>query len=194
MIGAEAIAASSPSDTPVHQHHFPEPAHHDVLRLDVAVNKTAVVRVLQRSEQAGEEVEACFEWKSTMRGFVSRRELVDDRRQSFALDILHHEKKRSICVDADVVNRHDVRVFQIADRPHLVDKSSERAGIILIDQTLDCDSAANVLIESELNLSHAPTAEQVFLLVSQLIAMLEGQEIVLTGDFRQYGQAGRSGE
>ena len=78
----------------------------------------------ERVEHAEEDLDARLDGVARVVGRVARARACSMMRlERLALDVLHHEEVAARLVDADVVDRHDVRVLEAADGADLVDEA-----------------------------------------------------------------------
>ena len=126
---------------PVDDLHFAKAADHDVRRLQVAVHDTAHVRV-------GERLADVFEDRQERASIAGRRlPLGELFRQGLALDEFHAEER--LAVDhAEVIDRHDAGVLELAADLRLFDEALQNlwSVLVLLVQELHGDVAAEVLV------------------------------------------------
>ncbi|MFN7915380.1 MAG: hypothetical protein U0Q55_08565 [Vicinamibacterales bacterium] len=126
--------------------------HHDVQRLDVAVDDPGLVRV-------GEAAADLFD-DAQLPPDGERRVLLDGLGQRLARDVLHDDV-RPVLVIADVEDRDDVRVAQLAGRPGLALEAFTHLGRVdAVAQQLDGDQAIDGGIASDIDGAHAAPADR----------------------------------
>ena len=134
----------------------------DVLRLDVAVNDTLAVRMLQGAQYL-EDIDA---------GFVPRKRtlVIQILAQGDTVEILHNDIF-DIGIDCDVVDAHDVFVRQHCDRLGLVDKAGLGllVAVVFIVENLDCNGAVHYKVLRAQNARHTADADQ----LQNLIALVQ---------------------
>ena len=108
-----------PRQAPVHHQHFAVVAEHDVFRLQVAMNHAAGVGEGHRVGHAQQDAQVLVELL-----------LVDHLVPRRAVDALHRVEQRAFVVRAQVVNRHDVRMVELAGDDRFGD---ELVALVLAD-------------------------------------------------------------
>ena len=185
-------------DAPVHEHHLPEPAHHDVGRLDVAVHHALGMGVLERVQEAEEELDPHLGGVLREVGRIARGELLDDRLERLPLDVLHHEEVAPQLVHPHVVDGHDVRVLEAADGADLVHEARERRRAGDVGQeALDGDLPVDVVVLDQDHLAHPARAEELRRLVAAPLLERELDDRAVAVDLGQDGgprRRGRRGE
>ena len=182
-------------DSPVHEEHFAEGAHHDVGRLDVAVNEAPLVREGERVEELPEDVQAPLERPVSVRRRVARLQALEDRLEGLAPHAGHDEVERAVVVLADVVDGHDVRVLERPDRPDLVDEAGDRLGALdLAAELLDGDLAPDVVIVGRVDLSEPPFPEAPSGLEARSRSLDDVRGVGRGLDAREHGRATRAPE
>ena len=81
--------------------------------------------------------------------------------QGAALDQLHREIRATIGEGAELVDRHDAGMLQLAGDPGLLDEASDEAGVVavLVEEDLDGDVAADVAVAALEDGAHAAAAD-----------------------------------
>ena len=136
---------------PVHHLHLAEAADHDVRRLEIAVDHSPGVRVrhrLRHLEEDGEQPRPVVPRPATV---------AEDLGQGTALDQLHGEERPAIGEGAELVDRHDPRVLELAGDLRLLDEAADQLGLVavLLQEDLDGQVAAQVGVAA---LEHGPHA------------------------------------
>ena len=172
--GVGGLIVELPREAPVHDGDLAPRPDHDVRGLDVAVDHAARVGVGDRLEHAEEDLDPPLEAEARVGERVAGGELLDDRLERLALDVLHHEEVLPLFVDADVVNRDDVRVLHAPDRADLVDEADEVTGRAHVGlQALDRDGALDVVVLRSKHLANPALTEETALLVARSIFVHE---------------------
>ena len=105
------------SQAPVHHEDFAELAQHDVFGLEVAMDDATGVSEADRVGRAHQNVEV-----------LGERFLRHDLQPGSPLHLLHGIEQVPLRVCTDIVNRHDVRVIEIAGDDHF----SQEFGLLLV--------------------------------------------------------------
>ena len=126
---------------------------HDVLRLDVAVNDAALMRVLQRLEDLGGEVQHVLPLDDTL--------TVDILLESDAVDIFHDDILDHIA-EADIIDLDDVRMRKHRDRLGFVLEAADEFLIVevLVLEDFDSDLAVVDGVVAAVDICHAADADQ----------------------------------
>ena len=103
--------------SPVHHQHFAELAEHDVLGLEVAMHDPPRMRKADGIRRPHQNVEV-----------LGQRFLADDLLPGSPLHLLHRIEQVPLRVRTHIVNRHDVRVIQIAGHHHF----RQELGLLLV--------------------------------------------------------------
>ena len=108
---------------PVHDEHLAEGADHDVLGLEIAMHhalgmreRHAVADLLKNGQKRGQRI--LFD-----RLLLAVAEAANDIVEGRALDELHRVKSLALIIDAELVERHDVRMLELAGELRLIDKT-----------------------------------------------------------------------
>ena len=89
-----------------------------------------------------------------------RTQLGHDVFHGLSMEVLHHEVDLAVLIAPNVVNRHDARMLELSNDPHLVRKTHQgRGGCTLSEYPLYGDRSTNVVVSRELDLSHGSLAE-----------------------------------
>ncbi len=97
---------------PVEHQHFAELAEHDVVGLDVLVDEAAVVCVGERIADLEQYPHASVKCPELLRRLVSLACRPNRVAECRAGDVLHGEVQLTPCPLTDVVDRHDIGVFE----------------------------------------------------------------------------------
>ena len=109
---------------PVHHLHLAEAADHHVRRLQVAVDHAPRVGV-------GHRLATCSKIAQEPRQVVGRVLPVGQQRgQGAALDQLHREEGPAVGEGAQLVDRHDARVLELAADLRLLDEAADQLGVV----------------------------------------------------------------
>ncbi len=119
----------------------PKDADHDVGRLQVAVDHAAGVGV---GDGLGDGLEDRQEAGPVVVGAVARSS--SNSRQGVALDQLHGEEGPEVGEGAQLVDRHDAGVLELAADLGLLDEAADHVGVVaeVVAQDLERDVAAEV--------------------------------------------------
>ncbi len=124
---------------------------HDVGGLDVPVHDAFLMRVVEPQGELFDQIELASQRQgSPLPNLFGERE---------ALDELHHDVRLTVLV-AEIVDRDDVAVFQVAGRLRLLKKAVAQP-LIGGAKELDRDGAANPGIATAIDPSHAAVPEAV---------------------------------
>ena len=104
-----ARAVGDVGDAPVHHENLAVVGHHDVLRLEVAVNHSAIMRVRERIADFDQHLK---QGEKRLPVQAAGLEFRDEFLEVGPFDPLHREEKMARLVEAEVVNRNNVRVIQ----------------------------------------------------------------------------------
>ena len=88
--------------------------------------------------------------------------------EAAALDHLHREETAAIRMHAELMDRHDVGMFELAGDLGLFDEAGLHVVVGMVEQKLDGDFAANVLIDGPHDRPHAAARDFAFDLVIRL--------------------------
>ena len=127
--------------------------HHQVVRLDVAMDDVVFVGVLEPFRSLDDDVE-----------FLNKVQLaagLDDRAQRLALQVLHRQVRTRV-VDPKLVHRNDVRVLQFGEGRGFLLEGVDRGGVVAkAGQDFDGDVSAQRV--AGLVNSAVPTLAELFL-------------------------------
>jgi hypothetical protein len=124
---------------------------HDVRGLDVAVDHAHAVRILQSRAQLIHDLELAHHRQDGTP--------LEERGERLALDVLHGDERLAVLV-AELEDRDDVAVLQLAGRPRLARKAFAGLAVVqLLAQELDRDVAADSGIAGAIERAHAPMAD-----------------------------------
>ena len=150
-----APARQDLGQAPVHHLDLAEAAHHHVGRLQVAVDHPPGVRVGDRLGDVEEDRQEP--------GMVARRvgPLVHHLGQGPALDQLHGEVGPPVGEGAQLVDRDDAGVLELAGDLGLLDEAAEQLGVaaVAFQEHLDGEVAAQVVVSPFQDRSHAPPGD-----------------------------------
>jgi hypothetical protein len=153
------------------------------------VDDPPAVRVAYRLQDAHEDARALLERVETVGLPVPSLEKVDDRLEGPALDVLHHEVVTPALVDPHVVDGHDVRVLEAADRPDfLCEAHEDLLPLHVRQQPLDRDGPPDVVVHGRDHLAHAAGPEELALLVAHDGAGIDGRSPLARLQSRQNRQ------
>ena len=148
--------------SPVHDLHLAEPAHHDIGRFEVAVNDAASMSV-------GNRLADVFEDPQQPGPVVTRMlTLTQERGQGAALDELHGEIRPVIGERAQLMDGNDSRVLELPADLGLLDEPADQFGVLAVrlEQDLDRQIAAEVGVSALEDGPHAATGDLTEELVS----------------------------
>ena len=145
-----------PREAPVHHEHFAVVAEHHVFRLQIAMDHAAGVGEGHRVGHAQQDAQVLVELL-----------LVDHLVPGRAVDALHRVEQRACVVRAEVVDRHDVRVVELAGDDRFGD---ELVALLLADlgrglEHLHGDGAGDRRLMGRVDHAHAALADDVQQLV-----------------------------
>ena len=86
-------------------------------------------------------------------------QLVQHLGEAAALDHLHREEQPFLRVDAEFVDRDDVRMFELAGDLGFLDEAEFLLGVGLVEQVLDGDFAADVAVHGSQDGAHAAASD-----------------------------------
>ncbi len=135
---------------PVHQLHLAERADHDVRRLQVAMDHPPGVRIGRGLRHRLEDAQE----PRTVRRHAPPR--VQEGGERVALDQLHAEERPPVGERAQLIDRHDPRVLELAADLRLLDEPPDDLGVApqVVAQDLDRHVAAEVGVAALQNLPH----------------------------------------
>ena len=156
-------------DPPIEQVHLAVRAEHDVRGLDVAVNDAALVGVVNGHAELTERREKLA--LREPRGLACR-DVVEQLRERLPQHTLHREEGAPVRARADVVDRHDRRVLELALEPGLASEARHGAAVraLVVLQLLERDLTPDRAVLNEEHLAHAAFADQCSLRVARLVA------------------------
>ena len=136
---------------PVHELDFAERTHHDVRRLDVAVDDAMGVGEAERLGDALDD-----------RQGVEPGLGLDEFVERLPFDELHREERPTVGERGDPVNRRDAGMLQLPGDLGFLDEANRRGGAdgIAILQNLDRDFAIHLDIPGAIHIAHAATADE----------------------------------
>ena len=139
-------------ETEVHDLHVTMIGHHDVGRLQVPMEKSAAVRLLERFGDLPGQPQRLRQRQPAGAQLVVQR---------LAGDVLHHEKER-LAVLANLEDLADVGVIDRRDRHRLATEALARLRVRgrLLRQQLDRDLAPEARVESTIDDAHSSSAER----------------------------------
>ena len=145
---------------PVHHLDLPERSHHDVRRLEVAVDHSACVRIGHRLADLREDAQEPREVVGR------RRPRLEQLGEGPAPDQLHREVRAAIGERAQLVHRHDPRMLELAADLRLLDEPADRLGRVPVplQEHLHRQVAAQLAVATDQDGAHATAgdlAEQV---------------------------------
>ncbi len=117
-------AVAQLGEAPVHDQHLAELAHHDVARLEVAVDHAAAVREPDRVAHLAEHVEQLGERARRRAG----AELVEQLLERAAAHALHGEERPPVGRQPDLVHRANVGVLELALDLRLLHEPQQELG------------------------------------------------------------------
>ena len=137
-------------DAPVHHQHFAEVAEHHVLGLQVAVDHAAGMGEGDRVGHAHQNPQV-----------LGQRLLADDLRPGRAADPLHGVEQRAQLARAQVVDRHDVGVVELAGDDRLGEELVAVVALVgeLVPQHLDRHGAVDRRLAGGIDHAHAAFAD-----------------------------------
>ena len=137
-------------EPPVHQQHFAVTTEHDVFGFQIAMHHAAGMGKADRIGHVVENGEILFE-----------RFVLNDVEPGRAFHSLHGIKQRAGIVAADVVNRHDVRVIEIAGDHRFGEELEPLVGIFgdLRLEHLNGDRSIDRRLLRQIHDAHAAFAE-----------------------------------
>ena len=156
--GRGVVDAEDLGDAPVEDVHLAVRAEHDVVGLEVTMHDAPVVREVDGEADARERGEqtALRDARGRVRfGAASRGEHLA---QALAAHALHREEERPARIDADVVDRHDARMLELALDERLAQEAPGIAACAA--HHLERDVSPDALVAAQPHLSHAPAPEQ----------------------------------
>src|SRR5207302_3566648 len=118
--------------------------HHHVGWLHVAVQHAATVRIVQSFGHLRHDVDCLQQSK--------RAPALQNLVQVAAFQVLHNQVRNAVLL-AELVNSDYISMVKIAGRSGLITKTRERAGVAYCGQNLDSDNAADLRIESTVDLA-----------------------------------------
>ena len=149
---------------PVHHLDLAEGPHHDVGRLEVAVDHPLGVGIRHRLRH--------LQGDGQQAGPIGRRvgPFAEDRRERLALDQLHGEEG-PVAEAADVVDRHDAGMLQLAADLRLLDEALGHVGAVGVplQEHLDREVAAEVDVPAPQHGPHAAAGD----LAGELVAVAD---------------------
>ena len=113
---------------PVHDQHFAVVADHQVRRLEIAVDDSAVVRESHAVARRDEDLQQPPERITLFHRLVAVRQLGDDPPQRLAVYALHREVHPRALEDSDAVHRHDVGMADLRGGARLPDEGADPLG------------------------------------------------------------------
>ena len=162
LLVGDAALGQDLGQAPVHHLHLAEGPHHDVGRLEVAVDHPLGVGIRQRLRH--------LQGDGQQARPIGRRvgPLAEDRRERLALDQLHGEEG-PVAEAADVVDRHDAGMLQLPADLRLLDEPPGHVGPVgvLLQQHLDRQVAAQVDVAAAQHGAHAAAGD----LAGELVAV-----------------------
>ena len=114
LAGRRIGGAHEPGDAPVQHVHLAETAKHDVGWFEIAVHNATRVRELDRLTDARKGRQQLAPRVLTTRLLVSGAQALDDPFERLAVHALHREVEDAVGVAAEVVDRNDGRMLQLA--------------------------------------------------------------------------------
>ena len=150
MASALANVVRDAREAPVHHQHFAEVAEHDVLGLQIAMDDAVGVGERHRVGDAQQDAQVLVE-----------RLLLEHLVPGRALHALHRVEERAGVVGAEVVDRHDVRVVELAGDDRFGD---ELVALLLADlgrglEHLHGDGAGDRRLVGRVDDAHAALAD-----------------------------------
>ena len=182
-------------EPPVHHEHFAELAHHDVLRLQVAVNHAARVRKRHGIAHLAEHPEQPPDAVLLRRVRHAVADVLEDGLQRAALHELHRVKRAALVVRTEVVDRHDVRMRQLREHGGL---AHEAPAFLLRGRRpelhhLERDGAGELRVVHLHHMAHAPAPDEFAHAVLRQVT-LEFLRVVGGGCVRGFTRAGSRGD
>jgi hypothetical protein len=137
----------------VHDHNLAALVHHDVLRLEVAMDHPAIVR----RREPGAEPPRRFD--RFIRGQPA--DAREQRREVLAVHVFHRDERHALDL-ANVVHAADVRVRDQARHPHLAVETLEQALVVrrFLGQELQSDRLTQRQVHRPVDLTHPAAAQQ----------------------------------
>ena len=125
---------------------------HDVAGLQVAVDDAGAMRLVERRRDLDRDLQRLVERQRALRQPVGQR---------LAFEVLHDEKRRALLL-ADVVERADVRMRELAiGAAFAVEPFAElRVGGQRVGEDLDRDGAVEARVARLVHLAHAARADR----------------------------------
>jgi hypothetical protein len=126
---------------------------HQIRRLQIAVEDSAIVRGREPGTELPREIERLVGRQAT--------DPLRERREIFAVDVLHREKRQAVHF-ADVVDAADVRMRDLSRAPDLLVELREPRGIAAdrFREKLERDRLAEPKVVRTIHLAHAALAER----------------------------------
>ncbi len=155
-------------DAEIHHLHGTLIGDHDVRGLDIAVDHTHAVRILQRAQHA----------QHHLRGVALRQRAVhmDDVTQGLTLHILHHQVRQpfglAVLVGdyllAGIVDVHDIRVVHLGDGMRFTAEARQEDLIVrqIGAHNLNGDRAAETGVKADMHFGHASASDELTDLVA----------------------------
>src|SRR5208283_5500897 len=133
--------------------HPPSSIQHDVGRLQITMQQSAIVRGRQTGADLVRGLQSLIRWQTTY--------AAQQRRQVLAVDVLHGEKVLPVHL-TDVVNATDIRVRNLAGITDLGVKRCQSRRVVLErgGKKLEGYNIAELEILSAVDFAHAATAKQ----------------------------------
>ena len=149
-----------PADAPVHDVDLVVPAHHQVRRLEVAMDHAALVRVGDGVADLQEVLEARRQGMVLVRRFVLRVERArvgDQLAERLAFDQLHGVGRPSARRDLEAVDRDDVRMIELRGHLHLAHEARAGRPVVrdLERQLLERHAAKQLDVAGDVDRAHA---------------------------------------
>ena len=162
--------APNPRQAPVHDQHFAEVADHDVARLEVAVDNPAIMGEGRRIEHRQVDVQEIAKTLHRLIGFLATGRL--DRRLNFAApqaakDLgeaaaahqLHGNEQPPVRIDAEIVDRDDIGMFELAGDLGFFDETFALTLAVVLEQDLHRHIAPNVAVDRAQDHAHAAAGD-----------------------------------
>ena len=155
LVVGDAAQGQHLGQPPIHHLHLAERADHDVRRLQVPVDHPSGVRVGHRLRHLLEDAQG-------PRQPVGRRQPGSQKlREGLAPDQLHREEWPAVGEGAQLVDRHDARVLELAADLRLLDEAADHLGTAaeVVAEDLDGNVAADVGVAALEHLAHAAAGD-----------------------------------
>ena len=156
------MRGDDPGQPPVQQQHFAEVADIHILRLDVEVADSLRMREFDRVADPDENLQQPELAEAVHRLGVALGELAQHRRKRLPVQVFHCEERRARAVDAEIVHRNDVRMFELGGQPRFADEPFEIAlrPVAEIRHDRHGDFTAGIPVEDQQHALHSAETDR----------------------------------